>query len=359
MKSKCKFRSWGFLLIIYFLLVGSAEFVNAQSQAGAGLSPTLIEQGADPGEFIQTQIEVSNQSDLEKTFYLSVRDISGVRDNGTPIYATDGAEETGFELSGWLTLGQNEMTLSPGAKEKVSLAIAVPENVTPGSHFGGIFVSAEPPKLDTVGAGVGFEVANIVSIRISGDVVENAQIRTFATDKLFYGTTDVTFSARVENKGNVLVRPYGPLELYNMFGSKVETLTFNDSLGGVFPSTIRDFTEEWQEEGLAFGRYEARLSLVYGVEGASQSTITSSTYFWVLPISILKPAAVVLGVLLLASYIFVKLYIRNKVRSLSQGRRLLRGRNRGRSGTSVVLLVTVVMLTITAVFLLILLLLFA
>ncbi|MEZ4200032.1 MAG: DUF916 domain-containing protein [Candidatus Paceibacterota bacterium] len=222
---------------------------HTQESAGAGLAPTNIDPGriVDPGEQLQEVIRVTNLSDREETYYLSVRDISGVRDNGTPIYAKENTEQTGFELSEWVTLESGELTLASGEERAVGVIVNIPENATPGSHFGGIFVSAVPPEPTTVGAGVGFEVANIVHIRIAGDVVESAQIRTFATDQLFYSTPEVEFSARVENKGNVLVRPYGPLEVYNMLGNRVYSETFNENLGGVFPGTIRDFKFMWSD----------------------------------------------------------------------------------------------------------------
>jgi hypothetical protein len=83
----------------------------------------------------------------------------------------------------------------------------------------------------TTGAAVGYDVANIVSIRVAGDVSEGAEIRQFSTDQFVYGSTDVNFTLRIENLGNVLVRPSGPLEITNMFGKTVATLVFNESQG--------------------------------------------------------------------------------------------------------------------------------
>ena len=341
------------LLLIIFLT--GFNTLWAQQQAGAGLSPTLIEEGASPGDEIKTEIIVSNLSDQQQTYYLFKKNISGVRDNGTPIYTEEGAEVTGYEMSEWVTLNTDELTLAPGADLPVLVTIKVPENASPGSHFAGIFVTLEPPRLRSVGAGIGFEVANIISIRIDGEVTENAQIRSFSTDSYIYGKPLVKFLARVENKGNVLVRPYGPLEIENMFGKRVALMTFNESLGGVFPRAIREFNVTWEDNGPAFGRYQARLSLVYGEEGVNQKTITSVTSFWVLPLSIIKPAAIILAIVLFVSYVVVQLYVSRKVALLSQGRRVVRRRRR----SSPVLLVLVVMLAVTALFLLGLLVLFA
>ena len=347
-------------IIFGTLLVAASFFIfgiaQAQESAGIGLTPSLIEEGADPGQVLEKVITVRNLSSEEQYYYLYTRDIEGVRNGGAPIYAAEGAEKTGYEITEWITLGITEMTLAPGEEAKVPVTIAVPESATPGSHFGAIFVSKEPPRLRNSGAGVGYQVANIVSIRITGEAIESAQIRSLSTDKLVYGDTNVNFLARVENKGNVLVRPYGPLEIYNMFGSRVVAVDFNENLNGVFPATVRDFNLVWTDENFAFGRYEAVLSLVYGEQGRALSTMTASVSFWVLPMQIIKPALIILGGLLLVSYIGIRLYVRSTVSRLSGGRRLVQ---RGSRGPSSFLLVAIVMLGVTAVFLILLLALFA
>lgn len=340
-----------------FFLGLSFTSVHAQITSGIGLQPSLIEEGADPGEVLEKQITLTNLSDTENIYYLFTRDIESVRDGGTPVYANENAEKTGFELSEWVELAETEVVLQPGEERSVGVVINIPEEATPGSHFGGIFVSMVPPRLRSVGASVGYEVANIISIRIAGDVTESALIRSFRTDQLIYGSTDVEFVAEVENRGNVLVRPFGPIEVYNMFGKQVANIIVNDSQGGVFPLTRREFNVAWTDDGIGFGRYEAIVSMIYGEQGR-QSTISSSVSFWVLPMNIITPALIILAVLLLSSYIAVRMYVRRTVASMSGGRRLVRRQRRG-GGNSTLLLVAIVMLVVTALFLILLLALFA
>lgn len=342
------------LVAFFFLPI----FANAQTTSGIGIKPSLIERGADPGEVIDETISLTNLSDSEQTYYLSKRDIVTVLDGGMPVYADPGTEKTGFELTEWINLAETEVVIGAGEEKSIPVTIAVPEDATPGSHFGGIFVSMEPPRLRQVGASVGYEVANIVSIRISGDVTENAQIRSFRTNKLVYGTTDVTFTAEVENKGNVLVRPFGPVEVYNMFGSEVATIIINDTQAGVFPFTRREFVVNWTDDGIGFGRYQAIVSMVYGEPGRL-STMSSTVSFWVLPMNIITPALMILAILLLTSYFGVRMYVRRTIATMSGGRRMVRRRQQRNTGVSTLLLVAIVMLAVTALFLLILLLLFA
>lgn len=352
-----------FKQLFFFIVLLFTPFVFVHAQAGTGniagigITPATIEGGATPGEVQTHAVGITNLSKSTQTYYLYKRDIIGVEPGGVPVFADENQEKTGFELSEWVSLDVEELTLNPGEEKQVQITITVPESATPGSHFGGVFVSMQPPRLRQTGAAVGYEVANIISIRVAGDAVENAQIRSFSTDNFIYGKSVVDFTARIENKGTVLVRPIGPLEIYNMFGKRVAIMTLNESKKGVFPKAEEQFVMTWESEGPGFGRYQAILSMVYGDQDR-QSTISSTASFWILPMNIILPSLGVLAFLLLTAYISVKLYINKTVRSISQGtRRVVRRRRQG--GMSALLLVTVVMLAVTALFLIILLALFA
>lgn len=351
-------RTLSTLLIFTGLFLAMTATAFAQDGAGIGMRPAVIENNGDPGESQSHVIGVTNLSSAKQTYYIFTRDITGVQSGGVPIFAEEDAEKTGYEMSDWISLGVTEVELEPGEEKEVSVAITIPDNATPGSHFAGVFASMEPPKMRSVGASVGYQVASIISIRVSGDVIENAEIRQFSTGDFIYGSPNVDFHARVENKGTVLVRPIGPLEVHNMFGKRVALLTFNESKAGVFPMSERPFDITWEDEGPGFGRYEAVLSLVYGEQGR-QSTISSTVSFWILPMNIFLPSLGILAVLLLVTFISVKLYIRRKIRGATgASRRVVRQRQRN-GGMSALLLVIVVMLAVTALFLLILLALFA
>tara|TARA_B100000745_G_scaffold292952_1_gene234369 strand:- start:2755 stop:3831 length:1077 start_codon:yes stop_codon:yes gene_type:complete len=341
---------------LFLILFTSSAF--AQTGAGIGLRPAITENNAEPGTSQTHTIEVTNLSAAAQTYYLFMRDIVAVENGGTPVFADENAEITGFEMSEWVTLGVEEMYLESGESKTVEVTIDVPENATPGSHFAGMFVSMEPPRMRSIGAAVGYEVASIFSIRVNGDVVENAQIREFSTGNYIYGESKVDFRTRIENKGTVLVRPIGPLEVYNMFGKRVALLTFNDTKAGIFPGSEREFEIMWEDEGPGFGRYEAVLSALYGEKGR-QSTISSSVSFWILPMNIFLPAIGVLALLLLVTYISIRLYIRSKVRGVTGASRRVVRQQRTGGGMSALLFVVIVMLAVTALFLLLLLILFA
>jgi hypothetical protein len=347
-----------FLVVAFFCAFAPVSFLFAAGD-GIGIKPAQISEGMKPGESRQFSVVISNMSEVDQTYYLDKRDITGVKDGGTPIFADPNVEKTSFELSQWISLDTAQVDVPKGQERTITFTIKAPDNASPGSHFGGIFVSVQPPKLRESGASVGYEVANIISIRIAGDAVEKAEIRQFSTDNYIYGKPQVTFNVKMENTGNTLLRPTGPLEITNMFGKQVASLSFNKDLSGVFPGTTREFTLPWTETGTMFGRYEAIISPVYGEDGFKQ-TVSSTVTFWILPMNIILPSLIALAVLLLITYVSVRIYVRNKLAyygAVQSGRRLVRRRKE--SNSSAFLLVFVVMLTVTALFILILLAFFA
>lgn len=346
------------LSLFTLALLLSPFLASAQAGSGIGLKPATIEEQMKPGDVRQFAVQVSNMSSSDQTYYLYKRDITGVRDGGVPIFADENIQKTSFELSEWIALASETLDIPKGQERTLNFVLTVPKDASPGSHFGGIFVSLQPPKLRESGAAVGYEVANIVSIRVAGEAVEKAQIRQFSTDNYVYGKPDVNFNIRMENSGNTLLRPTGPLEVTNMFGKQVARLTFNDDLAGVFPGTTREFTLSWKESGTMFGRYEAVLSPVYGEDGFKQ-TVSSTVTFWILPMNIIVPALGVFVVLLAGTYIAVRLYIRRKLihyGAVQSGRKLVRRR---KDTSSPLLLILIVMLVVSMLFMLVLLALFA
>lgn len=342
-------------LFVYLsvLFLGFTQVTFAQD-AGVAISPSIIEETLDAGDLVTYELEIQNRNNNEQEFFLFTRNIRSVGAGGEPVFAEDW-EVTGFELASWITLPVGSVRLPANESQKIQFTMQVPDDASPGSHFGGIFVSADPPELENSGAAVGYQVANIISIRVSGDVIEEASIRQFSTGKFLYGAQDVDFQLRIENEGSVLVRPSGPLEIYNSLGKKVGSLTFNDARAGVFPGDTRTYTDiQWVGDAVGFGRYEAIISPAYGQDGA-RKTMSSTVTFWILPFDIIGPAFGVLAVLLLVTVIAVRLYIKRALSQMNAGRRMVRRRN----NSSATLLLLVAVLIVLALFLLVMLVLFA
>jgi hypothetical protein len=340
-----------------FLL--SAAFAYAQTPAvGLQIKPAVVEDNVAPGETHEYSLTVTNLSGTTKTLYVLSQDIKGVDDQGRPIFAAQGGEVTGFELSSWISLPVTQFNLDAGASKTIPFSVRVPGNASPGSHFASVFFSDHATQPTTNGTGVGFNVGAIVSLRIAGDIVEEASLREFSTSKLIYPNANVDFSAKIDNSGNVLVQPTGVIEITNMFGKQVANIAVNTDQASVFPKADRTFTANWTGSGLSFGRYEVVGSFVYGTD--ERKTISGTTSFWVLP---LVPIGIVLGgflILVLAAYFMMRSYIRRKLRQMGASSRAdtdLYNRRSGSSSRLVVVMLVVILVCV--LFLMALFLLFA
>ncbi len=341
-----------FAALFLFLSCGSSAL--AQDNAGITLIPATIEERADPGTTQSHTLKITNVSGADKEYFIYKRDITGVEAGGVPLFAEEGTERTGFELTDWLVLPTEPLKVPAGATVELPVVINVPADASPGSHFGGIFVSAEPPKLRETGAGVGYEVVSVVSIRISGDVIDTARVRSFSTDKLLYGAKNVQFTAKIENQGNIMIRPRGPVTITSMFGSEPVVITVNDNQAGVFPGTMRDINFEWNDESLGFGRYEAILALAYDGEDG-QKTIDASLIFWVFPIKVMLGFLAGLIIIVVGGYAFTKYYINQAIMRAAGGRRIVPQRYRRQVGVSRFTFVFTAIMAAVVLFLLILL----
>ncbi len=299
-------------VIAFGIVVGLAAptIALAQQTEGLQLKPAIIEDSVQLGGVTQYTISVHNISTIQKTFYLSTRDIKGLDDSGNPVFENQG-EQTGYELSSWVSLPTGAVVLAPGETKTFSFSVHVPAKAGPGAHFGAVFLTDRPIAPGTTGSAITISVATIVSLKVPGDVHEDAQLREFSTNKTIYGSPNVAFTSKIENLGNVFVRPQGVVTISDMFGRKVATIDVNKSLAPVFPVSTRKYKTSWDSSDFAFGRYEAVATYVYG--DTARKSISATTSFWVLPI---KAISIVLGVLLaliLGMYAMIRLYIRRKL----------------------------------------------
>jgi len=292
---------------------GSGSLAQAQDTTGVTIEPPLIQEHVNSDQVLERSLRIRNIDNSERTFSLYIRNISSVDDQGQPTFVDENTPAD-YGLASWIKLSKDTVTIPANDFIEVPFTINVPKDVSPGGHFGGIFVSLGPTKIRQTGSGVGYEVGSIISLSVSGDVVDDVQIREFRTDKEVYSDANVKFTTLVENLGNTLAQPRGPIDIVNMFGKKVATLRMNNDAAGVFPKTKRTFETTWQSEDLAFGRYHAVMSLLYG--DTTQHTVSDVVSFWVLPLNIIAPAVIGLLALVLIVFFGLRWYVRRRLKAL-------------------------------------------
>ena len=303
------------LIAVSFFAV-PLKFVQAQ-KVGIKISPTKFEEMVDPGEKLDLVLKVGNESSDPKTFFVYLKDFRADGESGKPKLIAPGTEK-GYYLASWIDITGEGTEFAPGEEKSIAFSINVPADIGPGGYYGGIYFGTEPPRFN-VGSedkGAGMSIAqqsgSLVLLRVKGDVFEEANIREFNTDKEVYNTPfEVEFLIRIENKGNVHVKPVGNIFITNMFGKEVDSIIVNENGGNILPQSIRRYTETW-EDSSGFGRYKASLGLSYGAPvnlgGQGKQSLYTEKYFWIIPWRIIIP--LILGFIFMISMMFLlaKLY---------------------------------------------------
>jgi hypothetical protein len=275
--------------------------VAAQQNDGVSITvaPTLIELGLAPGEVWQSSIKVVNTNTFPLTIFAEPAHFAPVGDRGVGSVVPRGnipADEN--VLANWVSLDTPTVTINPNASVQVPFVVTAPDDATPGSHFAAIQISTVPPSqaIET-GVATAQVISSLLFVRVAGAIEESAAIRSFTASNAFSTEPQTDITLRVENFGNVHVRPVGEILIRNMWGGIRGTIpvNVNTSFGNTLPGTIRTYDYQWRRAPslLDIGRYSAKVSLAYGTE--ARQFATSETSFWVIPV---RPLLVLVGIIL-------------------------------------------------------------
>lgn len=299
-----------FILILFFLFSSKVCF----AQVGIKTSPLRFEEIVEPGQVLTKYIKVTNTANYPQKFYIYPMDFKASGEGGQALLMQAGSEE-GPYLSSWINADKNGIDFLPGEEKQIPIVFRVPQNIGPGGYYGAVVIGPQPPKIDPKGGVVismTHQVAVLALFHVKGTVKEEARIREFTTDKNFYDSPfNVNFITRIENLGNIHIKPVGVIEIKNFFGKKISTLNVNSTGANVLPNSIRRFENSWKDS-VGFGKYTAFLILNYGLPpnegGEGIKNLTAQTTFWILPLKIIIPT--IIGIVLLIALIalFFKLY---------------------------------------------------
>jgi hypothetical protein len=287
------------VLVCAWLIFARPAF--AQDGIGVRVQPSTLDERADPGETISGVLTVTNQEGGRQTYYIATRNIDDMDESGRPEFSKDDPTDP-MRAASWIKLDTTSITLDQGLSAEVPYHIVVPSEASPGSYFAAIFVTREAVNPTESGAGVGFQVASLLNLRVNGTALESVLFRELSTQKTFYTEPNVTFTARLENTGTVHERPRGVITISNMFGRRVGQLILNENAGGIMPRNDRVYETTWSTDAFTLGRYTASASVVFG--DTDKQTITRDVTFWVVP---LKEVGYVVGGVLLAALVLTLL----------------------------------------------------
>jgi hypothetical protein len=285
---------------------------------GIKVSPSIIEKTITPGEVFEQAISITNESASNMKIYIFLRDFTADGEEGSPKLLTPGSNQ-GSYMSSWISDYEvNGVDIGPGASHNFNFKITVPKEAGPGGYYGALVFGTKAEDIRTnsgdkgAASAISQQAGALLLLQVPGDANEAASIRDFFTDKSVYNMPfNVNFTTRVENQGNVHIKPRGVVQISNMFDKEVATVKVNDIAANVLPKSVRKFGSSWADK-TGFGRYKATLAMTYGAPvengGNGQQSLTSVTYFWVIPWKIVAFTALALLLIALVIYLLLRHY---------------------------------------------------
>lgn len=274
------------------------------------VSPARFEVAGDPGTTLSGEIELFNEQEGTRTFYVSFENFEPKGDSGAPHFV--GAKEG---LATWLQADQT-VTVAFGERVLVPFSIAIPENAEPGGYFAAIFFGSQPPE--GTGGGevtIGGKIGVLVLLRVTGEVAEGGGLTSFAArdNQRVFTSLPIAFEYRLTNEGGDRVVPRGEIKIKNSVRLTSATLLANENDGSVLPGSTRKFHVTWGSEqdpgdeaetgqgffaaamrqlrDFHFGWYTARMDLSWG---ETNQTAAAAYHFLVIPWQLLSLLLIVL-----------------------------------------------------------------
>lgn len=312
------------ILISYIVGYSSSTYVAAASSSTSSTSsnssnfgqaleiaPPLIYLTVNPGQTIDTQILLRDISGGELNVTGQVNDFIASGENGTPKILLNSDTNDPYSLKSWIQ-PLPSLLLTPQQIKSINVTINVPDNASPGGHYGIIRFTGLPPSLQGTGVSLSASLGALVLLTVNGNINESLSVQQFSVNKNgrtggLFESGPLNFVEVLKNTGNVHVQPVGQVSITDMFGNKLADLNVNLPPGNVLPSSSRLFSEPLNSSvignKLLFGRYTANLKVTYGT---SKKVLTSRLVFWVIPFKLIA----IIIIALIAGFFIIRYLIK-------------------------------------------------
>jgi hypothetical protein len=245
-----------------------------------GLAPAIIELEGERGQILESRFTLVNEDLEEKTFYFEILKFEAKDESGSPEFIP--FEEDHEDLPEWITFENKSLIVPARSFIEVLFNITIPTDTPSGGYYAAITVSNSKPIDETVAPTIRNKTAILIFLDIEGETLEKAALLDFVAPKIVSKTAG-TFSYRIQNQGNVYLKPKGTIVLKDVFGRTLIEVDANPDENRVLSETTRKIKTNFSGK-TAFGPVTAKLQLEYGEQNQK---LSDSITFWVLPWKIL------------------------------------------------------------------------
>ncbi len=276
------------LLLGLFLFYPKPQTLKAENLPGGGLtiSPPLLELNLKPGETYVGKIKITNTSEKMMEVYPQAMNFRAKGEGGEPEFFSDDDSSNSYALSAWLKFSPRKLAFTLEQYTEWDFQIVVPQNAEPGGHYGVIFFSTEPPEVskDITQIALQTKIGSLILVKVAGAIEESAFLKEFSAPHFLF-KPPVDLVVRIQNTGNVHIKPQGEISLLNWQGKLLSELPINEKSNNVLPDSTRKFDAQWQATQKPFykmpiGKFSGDIKIVYG---ETAKTLNGEVSFWVIP----------------------------------------------------------------------------
>lgn len=334
------------LFLCLTLLLAQISYAQEDESGRLDLtvSPPVIELTAKPGEKVVEKFRVRNNLAEPVVLQIDTRRLISDPSEGTPIPEEEAKAE---ELS-WVTFDRPEFTANPREWQDITFTIDIPESAAYGYYYVFRIAPKDDADISSTGASIKGEILIVTLLNVLKDgALSKTELISFNARNSINEYLPVDFSVKLENMGNIHVKPRGNIFVTRGGGDEISILEVNPNIGSILPGGTREFEASWDDGFLVrenvmedgevkldeagqpvtkisfnwnkltsfrFGPYEARLLMVYD-DGGKDVTIEGVTTFWVIPYAAIGVIIVALIVLIVIIRFLLKIYVGRAIRN--------------------------------------------
>lgn len=269
-----------FLAIPFGVSAYTITNVSPELRGDFVLEPAKIEIIVDPGHISTTEMRLTNRTEKDLSFTVTIEDTKGSDDPTNPIILL-GAERGPYSLRDYIKPEIDTFTLRPGEQITLPVTISVPADAEAGGLYGSVlFESRSVEEITSSGSRTVSRLGALLFVRVNGDVAESGALEDFRVSggsPVFFTEEPIGFEMLYRNNGSVHVNPYGMITIRNLFGLTVGEIEVTPYYA--MPESLRYRKVTW-EHGPLFGYYTATLEQNRGYDDIVDTRTLS---FGVLP----------------------------------------------------------------------------
>ncbi len=243
------------LIMSSFAVVVSALDAGETDADGESIliSPVDKRYTLRPGEVKTDSVRVVNDGTTPLRFVVYTRPYSVNDEQYTPDFTSN---PKNADVYRWMRFEKTAYELKAGETADVPYTIQVPENASPGGHYGVLFAETQTQESDTGNAVLRKKrVGSIMYVTVDGDVRLGGS-RSEISVPFFQTQAPISGTQTIKNTGNTDFQVTSTFSVADLFG---DTKYTNTAVNPVLPETSRTIRSEWREDARWFGLYKVTL----------------------------------------------------------------------------------------------------